>query len=696
MGIGNQLLSSPFPLKKQATYTHNKNRKRAFLFRFLLLIASAAASATTPDSIQLRDVEVVSARKAARMHRDGSLNFGAASLTALARTLGEADALNFLKLLPGVTTMSDYSSGVSIDGMNYANNLYLLGDIPVHFPYHFGGFFSTFNPVLYPDIAVSKSIRNASAPLTLGGIVAASQPKHRDGKLHLNANIGMVASSIAIEAPIAKGLTVSAAGRICYLNLFYSGLLGGKNTTIDYDFFDTDIAIHWEVDERNTITASLHHNTDRLGYHQTQSTLLTAMKWHNTIGGISWQSLHSNYSMRHRLYHSYFANRLGMTITEIGVSGNNSFAQTGIEGRIDIYPTDAMTLNLAYNLHHYRYLPQQVSTQGMGTGPTAAERHHSAKLADISADISRQWGIFSLKGGAKLMAYASAGYHNLWANPELTASFTGRRWSTSLHAGGSRQYIHQVGLSEIGMASNFKFGAADFAPPEQAWNFVASASYTPTRRLSLAGDLYYKIIRQQPEYSSTIIELTSPDYNAFDYIHTYSGHNIGGSAMVTFSTDAVQAIASYGYCIARRRMPSTGRMFTPSSEIRHSLKVNGLWKISRHWEVNGTFALASGRPYTPITAMYMIGGRVMIEYGEYNAARMPMYHRLDLGGAYCFTTGRRFKLSHRIELAVLNAYASRNIEMYTYKYDIEKHTFKRRELVSLYSTLPSLSYTIIF
>jgi len=125
----------------------------------LLLIACFGSHAATPDSVLLRDVEIVSTRKSARMYRDGSLNFDAASLTTLPRTLGEADALNFIKLLPGVTTMSDYSAGVSIDGMNYANNLYLLGGIPVHFPYHFGGFFSTFNPVLYPDIKVRKSIR---------------------------------------------------------------------------------------------------------------------------------------------------------------------------------------------------------------------------------------------------------------------------------------------------------------------------------------------------------------------------------------------------------------------------------------------------------------------------------------------------------------------------------------------------------
>ena len=450
------------------------------------------------------------------------------------------------------------------------------------------------------------------------------------------------------------------------------------------------------MDDKNTVSATLHHNTDRLGYRQIQSTLLTAMKWHNTLGGATWHSRHTSYSMHHRLYYSYFSNKLGMTLTETGIRGDNSFGQAGLEGDFDIDISEPVKLDIAYSLHHYRYLPQRIGTDGLGSSPANTESEHTAHMAETSADVSWTKGTATLKGGAKFMAYGSGAYHNIWCNPELTFTLTGLRWSATLHAGGSRQYIHQVGLSEIGMASNFKFGATAAAPAEQAWNFVLSGTYNPIRKISLAADLYYKIIHDQPEYSSTIIELMSPDYDVFDNVSTYSGYNIGGSAMAAFTTDAVQVMASYGYCVARRRMPGTGYKFNPSSEIRHSLKVNALWNISKHWEVNGTFTLASGRPYTPIMAVYMIGERVMIEYGDYNSAHMPAYHRLDLGGAYKFTTGGRYPLRHRIELAVLNAYASRNVELYSYKLSIKDQAFGRREITSLYSTLPSLSYTLIF
>ena len=74
--------------------------------------------AAVPDTLSLGGVEVVGRAPLTRLHRDNSLNFDALSLSSAPRTLGESDALNYLRLLPGVNTISDYSAGISIDGMD--------------------------------------------------------------------------------------------------------------------------------------------------------------------------------------------------------------------------------------------------------------------------------------------------------------------------------------------------------------------------------------------------------------------------------------------------------------------------------------------------------------------------------------------------------------------------------------------------
>ncbi|MCM1068207.1 MAG: hypothetical protein NC418_11605 [Muribaculaceae bacterium] len=655
------------------------------------------ATEASDSTVVLRDIEVTAGAPATRVHRDGSLHFGAAALRTMPRTLGEADALNYVKLLPGINTISDYSSGVAIDGMNYANNMYTLNGIPVYFPYHFGGFFSTFNPVLYPKAAVEKSARGADAPDCLGGIVAVSSESTQADSIHADINVGMIASTIALELPVSKNLTIAAAARASYLNLFYGDLLGGHNTKIDYNYYDTDLNMRWQVDPSNTITGTFHHNADKLNYRQTTSTMLTAMRWHNTLGGITWASSHSGYSMSHRIFHSSFANRLGMTVTDIGVHGRNSFAGTGIAGSADIYLSDALTLSPAYSAELYRYLPQRVSSAGVGSGNTSTMQHLRAALASTGADIRWRKGILESSASAKVSHYRGPhGYSHTTFDPALSLMIERRRWSASISAGTATQFVHQTGFSEIGMASNFKLCADSRTPPERIVNLSATGTYRPARGLALTADVFYKIIRRQPEYRSSILELTSAGYDPVDYITPYDGHNIGGSVMAAYSSRKVDATASYSYCRALRHPRDGGPDFTASTELRHSVKANGVWRISPHWEVNGIFTLASGRPYTPITAVYMVAGRIMLEYGERNSANMPPYHRLDLGAAYTFSTGGRLPLRHRIDLAVLNVYARRNIEIYAYAYHRDGKYFRRREIGSLMSTLPSLSYTITF
>ena len=99
---------------------------------------------------------------------------------------------------------------------------------------------------------------------------------------------------------------------------------------------------------------------------------------------------------------------------------------------------------------------------------------------------------------------------------------------------------------------------------------------------------------------------------------------------------------------------------------------------------------------TPVTAVYFIADRLMMEYGERNSARLPAYHRLDVGASYRFHSGGRLPLDHEVSLSVLNAYGHRNVEMQTMRIDAMSGRYERRSVGSLFRWLPSLSYTVRF
>ncbi|MDE7143147.1 MAG: TonB-dependent receptor, partial [Muribaculaceae bacterium] len=268
--------------------------------------------------------------------------------------------------------------------------------------------------------------------------------------------------------------------------------------------------------------------------------------------------------------------------------------------------------------------------------------------------------------------------------------------SLTLHAGRYHQYLHQVGFSDLGMSSDFKIAASRRIPPQECLTLAAGAVYAPGGGVRLNADAYCKLISHQPEYLGAVLDILDAGYAAENYIRQTRGHNFGGSVSARWEHGPLNASLAYAYCLTRRRMEGEPGWFSAAGELRHTLRAAAAWNAGSHWTFSATFALASGRPYTPVTAIYFIGEQLMMEYGPRNSARLPAYHRLDLGAAYRFRTGGRVALRHEIGASVINAYGRANVELSTFVLDTEEGTYRRRDVSSLYRFLPSLNYIVSF
>ena len=83
----------------------------------------------------------------------------------------------------------------------------------------------------------------------------------------------------------------------------------------------------------------------------------------------------------------------------------------------------------------------------------------------------------------------------------------------------------------------------------------------------------------------------------------------------------------------------------------------------------------------------------MILTPGYNNARLPAYHRLDVG---LTRRGRFFGLAdYMLQFQVLNAYARRNLWFYFFEFEREG-TVKRNEVPQIPIPLPNLSFTLRF
>ena len=94
----------------------------------------------------------------------------------------------------------------------------------------------------------------------------------------------------------------------------------------------------------------------------------------------------------------------------------------------------------------------------------------------------------------------------------------------------------------------------------------------------------------------------------------------------------------------------------------------------------------------------MTGGAFVKEYGSYNAARLPDYHRLDLSISYWFKCKRLQR--NGINLSVYNAYLRRNPMLMSWDIieDVEHKGVYHIKVKgpALFEILPSISWTFKF
>lgn len=650
------------------------------------------------DTLRLSEVRVTgdSGQRRARVAADGSMSYGREALAAVPRVLGEADPLRFASSLPGVSVASDYASGMSVDGMSQAHNLFRLNGVPIHFPYHFGGIFSVFSPELYSAVSVRKSIKRAADSGVLGGIVdlCSGVPDSLSAKV----NVGMLATSAYIAVPAGRGFSVEASGRVSYIDAIYSELLRSKSTQAKYNLADCDFAANWDVSSRDQLRLTAHYNADNVEYTDRNYSLTTALRWHNLASGLQWRRSTASLAMLGRLYFTSFHNRLELMMGRVRLDAPTGVDEAGgtMSFNFDELPR-GWAIEAGYSLRAYRITPQYVEIEGLGQGGYprrgASVSFEETANVEVSKRLPRGW---RLVVGLPANIYLATDFTRF--DPDLRFSLE-KRWekgALTLHAGRYHQYLHQVGFSELGMSSNFKIAASARVAPEECDVFAVAGNLSAGGGFFLSADIYYKLVRHQPEYLGAILDILSPGYLAENYILPTRGYNAGGSLSARFERGAWNAAVSYSYCLSRRRMDGEPYEFSASNELRHVLKTSASWNVTRHWRLSAAFNLTSGRPYTPVKAIYFIGEQLMMEYGHRNSARLPLYHRLDLGATYSFRTGGGFPLRHEVGLSVINAYGRRNVELATFALDADNGVFHRRNVSSLYRFLPSLNYTISF
>lgn len=607
------------------------------------------------DSIQLQSVEVRGERTRSALRRiDGMDIIGMQLMADMPKILGNADPLHYAQLMPGIQTNSEYDAGLHIQGCDNQHNVVALNGVPVYTPGHLLGIFSVFNGGHFANMQVRKSNVTADSPNRIGGTVdmrsAGTMDEFGRGNgLHGELSVGPMSAQATLKTRVGEKTAVILSAREAYLNLLYSQWIKVDGSPIKYGFGDYNITLIHQSDERNSLCVDAYYGHGDFSYDDHESDISTALNWHNALASLEWKRTWGCGEMNHKLYVTNYQTRMRIGdvtmrgrnrsyVTDLGYQG--SFALGGLKAGLDLtrHELQPMAPEMEGDMN-FKVKAEPVARSLEG----ALYVRYNAMLArNIGMDL-----------GVRMSCYHyRKSYYAVDPGLKLDWNISGSSTLT-LNSGIHHQYLFQTGFSTAGLPIEMWVSSGERHRPQYVYNLsLQSDNMLGGNRYKLSCELYLKMLYHQAENNSNILDLVYSDFSIDNSVVHGNGRNYGASLMLEKRSGRLTGWVSYSVGRAWRKCAAYngGKRFPASHERIHELNVVATYKPGKRWSIGGTFVCGSGTPYTRINYMYLLGNRLMTEYGSHNGDRVNPYMRLDLSLNYDFKmrgsrrTGLNFSL----------------------------------------------------
>jgi hypothetical protein len=203
--------------------------------------------------------------------------------------------------------------------------------------------------------------------------------------------------------------------------------------------------------------------------------------------------------------------------------------------------------------------------------------------------------------------------------------------------------------------------------PEEAHHYVLGldGNILPSLALSLQG--YVKSYRSLTLFNSTKVYPADPDYI------NGTGRAYGTEVLLRYASPIVDLYGSYALSFVT--VSANAVTYPPRYDRRHTIKAVATFHILQGLDASVRWDFGSGYPFTQNAGFYNrlslsgIGtdpfpegtGAPSRTLGEKNSARLPAYHRLDVGVTYALTVGM---LRGSVGVSLINIYNQKNILYY--------------------------------
>jgi hypothetical protein len=695
-----------------------------------------------PHNYELQDVTIQFRRS---MERENSTivsqRLDTRQLNSIPGLLGEKDIVKGLMLLPGVSMGSETSSSFHVRGGNPDQNLILIDGIPVYNISHLFGIYSVFIPEAIQEVELIKG----GFPARYGGrLSSVCDIKMREGDRYgykYDFSVGTISSKIVAEGPIIKdrsSFIISA--RRTYLDLItmpFQALAQEEDNykqTLGGHFYDVVVKANHRINNRNNVFFSLYSGRDAIKA-KTKETYPSDRSINESTLGLDWgnftwilrlfssfaSSTYSNLSVSQSNYnYGINSNFTFKSPLEPNVSATNSYASGIVDWalRWDINHQFNNHLSINGGVHSILHLfsPGKVTQEYRGGSENLSSTEGTAFLApETSAysELSFSRDKLNLSAGLRFNAYFPKNTSYTFVEPRLAIAYRVNSW-IGLKSGYSimNQSILLLSSNGIGLPVDLWVPATSNVRPQRGVQYDFGFSVNPPHfqsvNISLVG--YYKQMNNVVEIAGGMsLMQTATQWEKV--VLQGMGESYGTEILIEKSVGKLTGWFAYTLSWNNRFFEALnqGKPFPYKYDNRHVVNIVATYKARPSIELTCAWSLQTGGTFSLPVGMYpgnpeffpqgfydlLSGNDVpfpdLLEYYPYrNNARMPSYHRLDIGANF---TKKKSKGIRIWEVGIYNAYSQKN-PYYLY-WDVKDGKKVLRQF-TLLPFLPSVTYRYKF
>lgn len=653
----------------------------------------------TPNDVVFDEVVVTADREA----EEELKNIGVAQMKAQTvkelPAVFEPDVFRSLQLLPGVKAASDYSSGLYIRGGDPGQTLVLLDRTTVYNPTHVFGFFSTFNPDAIKDVRLYKGGYPAEYGGRIGSVLDIYNKDGNRRDFTGSVSLGLLASRAFVEGPYSKGSWMFAIRRST-LEPLLKAFEDTEGIPDGFYFYDINAKVNFDVSPNDRLSVSAYTGRDALDLEFLDDAKLN-INYGNVTFSVNWthifsERLFSNFTVTSSRYSS----TPKIDIAGTPISQDSRIFDTSFKADLEFIPNERHEIDGGVWGGFFRF-PFESSFDGVVTfNPTIETAYVSAYVQETFRPTS----LWRFQGGIRA-TYFGEGDH-VRVEPRLTAEY--RPISrVRLQASYGRYHQFQTLITNESFAGfDFWLTAADRVNPAYGDQFIFGVKTALTDNISLDTEVYYRTMRDLFVLDPFLPDPAGLEY--YQYFQVGTGEAYGAEVMLEKTRGRLNGFIAYTLGVTERQFPQLNvingqpQNYPPKYDRRHDLNLVLNYHLGRRWRATGVFAFATGQAYTEPTGQYkLLDTRLLTGINTtdvlvtpgLNRARLPNYHRLDLGIS---NTGRFFKLGeYELQFQVINVYKQRNIWFYFQEFE-DDNTVTRTEVPQIPIPLPNISFTLKF